>query len=335
MLDLDTIDRLELAVLPTPVQFGRRITEDLDGPRIFVKRDDLTGAGGGGNKVRKLEYVLAEAVASGADSVVSIGVTQSNAMRQLAGTAAGLGLECHCAVITDRFGIDTPDYREGGNIFLTRIFGARVHPCSDSDDQRAVIEDIAAGLRSEGKQPFVIPYGISSVTGALGYVRAVREIADQMEPPAAIIHASGSAGTQAGTVVGGAAYLPDTRIIGIDVDAAPERVTDDVGRLSGQVAARLRLETSDLAGRVEVVGGYAGPSYGAVTPEVLEAISLFGRLEGLLLDPVYSGKAAAGLIGLVRKGRFSRDDKVVFVHTGGWPGLFAYRSEIAADLGPG
>ncbi len=332
MIDLDTIDRLELAVLPTPVQFCRRLTGHLGGPRIFVKRDDLTGAGGGGNKVRKLEYVLAEAVAAGADSVVSIGVTQSNAMRQLAGTAASLGLECHCAVIVDRFGIDSPDYREGGNYFLTRLFGAAVHPCAASDDQAEVIEGIAAGLRSQGKRPFVIPYGISSVTGALGYVRAVREVADQMEAPTAIIHASGSAGTQAGTVAGAAAYLPDTQIIGIDVDAAPERVAADVRALLDPLTDRLELEQTNLSDRVEVVGGYAGPSYGAITPEVLEAISMFGKLEGLILDPVYSGKAAAGLIGLIRSGRFTEDDTVLFVHTGGWSGLFAYRSEVADSL---
>ena len=332
MIDLDSIDRLPLAVLPTPVQFCRRMTDHLGGPRIFVKRDDLTGAGGGGNKVRKLEYVLAEAVAAGADSVVSIGVTQSNAMRQLAGTAASLGLECHCAVIVDRFGIDSPDYREGGNFFLTRLFGATVHPCTASNDQAEVIESIAAGLRSEGKRPFVIPYGISSVTGALGYVRAVREVAAQMDAPAAVIHASGSAGTQAGTVAGAATYLPDTQIIGIDVDAAPERVADDVRELLDPLTDRLELETGDLSDRVEVVGGYAGPSYGAVTPGVLEAISLFGRLEGLILDPVYSGKAAAGLIGLIRSGRFAPGDTVLFVHTGGWPGLYAYRSEVADSL---
>ena len=332
MLDLDHFARLELAVLPTPVQFCRRLTEQLGGPRIFVKRDDLTGAGGGGNKVRKLEYVLAEAAAAGADSVVSIGVTQSNAMRQLAGTAAALGVECHCAVITDRFGIDSPDYREGGNYFLTRLFGANVHPCTTSDDQAEVIESIAARLRSEGKRPFVIPYGISSETGALGYVRAVREISEQMEAPTAIIHASGSAGTQAGTVAGAAAYLPGTRIIGIDVDAAPGRVAADVQTLVSQVAVRLELEQTGLSERVEVVGGFAGPSYGAITPGVLEAISLFGKLEGLILDPVYSGKAAAGLIGLIRSGRFTAEDTVLFVHTGGWPGLYAYRSKVADSL---
>ncbi len=332
MIDLDSIDRLELAVLPTPVQFCLRLTGHLGGPRIFVKRDDLTGAGGGGNKVRKLEYVLAEAVSAGADSVVSIGVTQSNAMRQLAGTAASLGLECHCAVIVDRFGIDSPDYREGGNYFLTRLFGATVHPCAAADDQAEVIEGIAAGLRTQGKRPLVIPYGISSVTGALGYVRAVREVADQMEAPTAIIHASGSAGTQAGTVAGAAAYLPGTQILGIDVDAAPERVATDVRELLDPLTDRLELEQTDLCDRVAVVGGYAGPSYGAITPEVLEAISMFGKLEGLILDPVYSGKAAAGLIGLIRSGRFTPADTVLLIHTGGWPGLFAYRSEVADSL---
>jgi L-cysteate sulfo-lyase len=332
MLDLDSANRLRLAVLPTPVQFCRRLTEHLGGPRIFVKRDDLTGAGGGGNKVRKLEYVLAEAIESGADSVVSIGVTQSNAMRQLAGTAATLGLECHCAVITDRFGIDSPDYRDGGNFVLTRLFGARVHACSISDDQATVIEDIAAELCSAGKRPFVIPYGISSVAGSLGYVRAAREIANQMEEPAAVVHASGSAGTQAGMVVGGRIYLPEARVIGVDVDTEPTRVADDVRRLAREVAARLELDPSDLDRRVEVVGGYAGPSYGALTPGALEAISMFAQLEGLILDPVYTGKAAAGLIGLIQRGEFSRDDAVLFVHTGGWPGLFAYRSEITAHL---
>ncbi len=330
MIDLDTVDRFELAVLPTPVQFCRRLTEELGGPKVFVKRDDLTGAGGGGNKVRKLEYVLAEARAAGADSVVSIGVTQSNAMRQLAGTAATLGLECHCAVITDRFGIDTADYQEGGNFLLTRLFGARIHRCSASEDQETVIEGIASRLRSDGKQPFVIPYGISSVTGGLGYVRTAREIAEQMDPPTAIVHASGSAGTQAGMVVGAAAYLPGTRVIGVDVDAAPDRIERDVAALTDRVAARMELDA--VTTRVEVVGGYAGPTYGSVTPEALEAISLFGKLEGLMLDPVYTAKGAAGLIGLVRRGEFSPDDTVLFIHTGGWPGLFAYRSEILKGL---
>jgi L-cysteate sulfo-lyase len=329
MIDLDSIERVVLADLPTPVQFCRRLTEHLGGPRIQVKRDDLTGAGGGGNKVRKLEYVLAEAIRSGADAVVSIGVTQSNAMRQLAGTAASLGIECHCAVITDRFGIDTPDYREGGNYLLTRLFGAQVHPCSKTDDHDEILNGIAAQLENERKRPLVIPYGISSVTGAMGYVRAARELADQTSALAAVVHASGSAGTQAGLVVGGAAFLPETRIIGIDVDAAPERVEEDVRVLSGLVAQRLQLQADDLSSRIEVVGGYAGESYGAVTDEVLEAIGLFGRLEGLILDPVYTGKGAAGLIGLIRSGRFAPDDTVVFVHTGGWPGLLAYRTEVA------
>jgi L-cysteate sulfo-lyase len=332
MLDIDSIGRLELAALPTPIQNCRRLTEQLGGPRIFVKRDDLTGAGGGGNKVRKLEYALAEAVAAGADSVVSIGVTQSNAMRQLAGTAATLGLDCHCAVISDRVARATPDYQDGGNYLLMRLFGARLHRCSTADNPNEVIEGIAEDLRSEGKRPFVIPYGISSATGTLGYVRAAREIAEQTGTPTAIVHASGSAGTQAGLVVGAAAYLPSTRVIGIDVDAAPDRVADEVRQLAGQVAARLQVEIPDLDDRVEVVGGYAGPEYGAVTPEMLEAVSLFGRLEGLVLDPVYTGKAAAGLIGLVASGRFSPKNTVLFMHTGGWPGLFAYRPEITAML---
>lgn len=328
----DRINRVKLAVLPTPVQFCRQLTAYLGGPRIYVKRDDLTGVGGGGNKVRKLEYALAEAIVAGADSVVSIGVIQSNAMRQLAGAAAMVGVECHCAVVTDRVGIDEPEYQEGGNLFLIRMFGAHVHPCSVREDAAEVINRIADDLRARGRKPFVIPYGISSVTGALGYVRAAQEIATQLQTPAAVVHASGSAGTQAGMVVGAAQHLPGTRIIGVDVDAEPERIAGDVARLSAEVAKLLEIPfDEDL---VEVIGGYAGPAYGAVTPPALEAISLFGQLEGLILDPVYTAKAAAGLIGLIREGRFSPDDTVLFVHTGGWPGLFAYRRAISNGLWP-
>ena len=330
---LDSFPRIELASLPTPLQYCQRLTDHLGGPRLLVKRDDLTGLGGGGNKVRKLEFVLADAVASGADTLVMSGVIQSNALRQAAAAAAVCGLDFHAIVITDRVPRDDPEYRTGGNALLTGLFGAVIHPCSVHDDREAVANGLADRLRDAGKHPYVIPYGASTDLGALGYVAAAQEIAQQIggEKLDAIVHASGTGGTQAGLVVGSTRYLPGTHVVGIDIDAEPKRVASDVGRIAEELGDR--LEWDELyAEFVEVVAGYAGPAYGSPTAEMLEAVTVFARLEGVILDPVYSGKGAAGLIGLIRSERFTAADSVVFLHTGGSPGLFAYRDVIAEHL---
>lgn len=333
---LDAVPRLALASLPTPLQFCPRLTGHLGGPRIFVKRDDLTGLGGGGNKIRKLEFVLADAIAHGADTVVMSGVTQSNALRQTASATAALGLGFHAVVITDRVERDDGEYQTGGNALLTSLFGAVVHPCSVTEDREALAAEVAERLRADGSRPFVIAYGVSTDLGALGYVAAIREIAEQFdtETPDAIVHASGTGGTQAGLVAGSCQFLPTTDIVGIDIDAEPERVRSDVVRLTEGLSRRLGL-TENLDDRIDVVAGYSGPAYGTPTPDMLEAITMFARLEGLVLDPVYSGKGAAGLIGLIRSGRFTAVDTVVFLHTGGNPGLFAYREVVADYLASG
>lgn len=196
-----------------------------------------------------------------------------------------------------------------------------------------VMQRLAEELRQQGKKPYIIPYGVSTVLGALGYVNCVLELVMQMQSQTlsfdAIVHASGSSGTQSGLVVGTATLLPDVQIFGIDIDAEPERVRRDVVNLSNGTFAYLHQKPEELDQRIQVIAGYAGSAYGVPTSEMVEAVSLFARLEGILLDPVYAGKGAAGLVGLVRQGLFSKEETILFLHTGGIPALYAYRSAFA------
>jgi 1-aminocyclopropane-1-carboxylate deaminase/D-cysteine desulfhydrase-like pyridoxal-dependent ACC family enzyme len=295
-----------------------------------VKREDATGLGFGGNKLRKLDYVLHQAVAAKADTLVSGGVVQSNSQRQVAAAAAKLGLECHLAIYHGRLAPPTPEYERSGNAFLNRLFGAHLHDVPWTGDRNAAIAELCERLSGEGKRPFFVPYGVSSPIGAVAYSSTIVEIAEQSRAagfhPSAIVHCSGSAGTQAGLVAGASIALQGTRIVGIDIDAEPERVREDVAAYA-KAAAEL-LGTGFAEADVEVVAGHAGPAYGMVHSATIEAIRLAGALEALTLDPVYSGKGLAGLIALIRAGRWRKDEDVVFVHTGGAPALFAYQSAL-------
>jgi L-cysteate sulfo-lyase len=319
--------RLGLAHLPTPFEPMERLSAHLGGPRLWVKRDDCTGVGMGGNKLRKLDYVLKQALEQGADTLVSGGVVQSNSQRQVAAAAAKLGLGCHLAVYHGRLAPPSAEYEKTGNALLNRLFGATLHDVPWDGDRNGAIRALADRLRAEGRKPFVVPYGVSDGLGAVGYASTVAEIAGQSAAigisPTAIAHCTGSGGTQAGLVVGARAFLPVTRIVGIDIDAEPERVRADVVTY-GKAAAGLLGQPFDEAD-VEVVAGHAGPAYGVAHEATVEAIKLGARLEGLVLDPVYSGKGLAGLIAMVRGGRWTKDQDVVFIHTGGAPALFAYR----------
>ena len=327
---LGRFPRLGLAHLPTPLEPLERLTAHLGGPRLWVKREDLTGIGFGGNKLRKLDYVLHDAVASGADTLVSGGVVQSNSQRQVAAAAAKLGLACHLAVYHGRVEPPSPDYERSGNALLNRLYGAVLHDVPWTGDRNAAIRLIAEELANDGRKPFVVPYGVSNPMGAVGYASAVVEIAAQCAglgiSPAAVVHCSGSAATQAGLVVGGAELLPSTRVVGIDIDAEPERVRADV--VTYAAAASELLDSTFLESRVEVVAGHAGPAYGVPHQATLEAIALAGRLEALELDPVYSAKGLAGLLALIAEGRWGEGDDVIFIHTGGAPALFAYRDVL-------
>ncbi|MDJ0943233.1 MAG: D-cysteine desulfhydrase family protein [Kiloniellales bacterium] len=327
---LERIPRVGLAHLPTPLEPLPRLTAHLGGPRLWVKREDCSGLGFGGNKLRKLDYVLSQALAQGADTLVSGGVAQSNSQRQVAAAAAKLGLACHLVVYEGRVTPPSPDYHRSGNALLNRLFGAEIETLTWTGDRNTAIESRAEALRAQGRKPFVVPYGVSNARGALAYASTVVEIARQSAEagftPSAIVHCSGSGGTQAGLVLGARAALPETRVLGIDIDAEPDRVEADVLRYAEAAAELLQIPFE--ADDVEVLAGHAGPAYGVPQAATLEAIELAARLEALVLDPVYSGKGLAGLIALVRDGRWKANEEVVFLHSGGEPALFAYREAL-------
>jgi L-cysteate sulfo-lyase len=250
-------------------------------------------------------------------------VVQSNSQRQVAAAAAKLGFDCHLAVYHGRLAPPSPEYEHTGNALLNRLFGATLHDVPWNGDRNGAIRDLAERLRSQGRKPYVVPYGVSNPLGAAGYASTIAEIAVTDIDPAAIVHCTGSAGTQAGLVVGAQIAMPRTKIVGIDIDAEPERVRADVLTYA-EGAAALLDHTLDPSG-IDVVAGHAGPAYGVPHAATVEAIKLGARLEALVLDPVYSGKGLAGLIALVRGGRWTQGQDVVFVHTGGAPALFAYR----------
>ena len=322
--------RLGLAQLPTPLEPMKRLTDHLGGPRLWVKREDASGIGFGGNKLRKLDYLLPEALSSGADTIVSGGVVQSNSQRQVAAVAAKLGLACHLAVYHGRVEPPSLEYKTSGNAFLNRLFGAQLHDVPWTGDRNAAIRELVSELEAKGRKPYFVPYGASNVLGAIGYATTIGEIESQSAAqgcrPVAIVHCSGSAGTQAGLVVGASIAMPNVRIVGIDIDAEPDRVRADVVTFAREASDLLDVSFDEAS--VEVVAGLAGPAYGVPHAATIEAIRLAGRLEAVPLDPVYSGKALAGLIALIREGRWRRNEDVVFVHTGGTPLLFAYQSAL-------
>lgn len=331
----DRIPRLGLTRLPTPLEPLTRLSAHLGGPKIWVKREDCTGFGFGGNKLRKLDYVLTEA--GDADTLVSGGVVQSNSQRQVAAAAAKLGLDCHLVVYHGRLKPPSDIYEKTGNVALNKLFGATLHDLPWTGDRNRAIEDLAAKLTAQGRKPYVVPYGVSNGLGAVGYASTAMEIAQQSAQtgfaPSAIVHCSGSGATQAGLAVGAAACLPDCRVVGIDIDAEPERVRADVVRYA-QAAATFLDQTFD-ENYIEVVAGHAGPAYGVPHQATIDAIKLIGKLEAIVLDPVYSGKGLAGLIALIKDGRWAPDDDIVFVHTGGEPALFAYLDTLEAETGVG
>jgi L-cysteate sulfo-lyase len=322
--------RLGLTRTPTPLEPLKRLSAHLGGPRLWVKAEDATGLGFGGNKLRKLDYVLHEAIASGADTLVSGGVVQSNSQRQVAAAAAKLGLECHLAVYHGRLAPPTPEYEFSGNALLNKLYGATLHDTPWTGDRNQAIHDLSEQLRRDGRTPFMVPYGVSNALGAVGYTSAAVEIAEQSNAlgfePAAIVHCTGSGATQAGLVVGGSVCLPNTRVVGIDIDAEPDRVTADVTRFASEAADLLDVPFDTAS--IEVVAGHAGPAYGVPHAATLEAIKLAGKLEGMALDPVYSGKGLAGMMALIQQGRWGQNDDVVFLHTGGATALFAYAQAL-------
>lgn len=302
----------------------------LGGPSVFVKRDDASGLGQGGNKVRALEFVVPAAQEADADILLTAGVVQSNSVRQVAAAAAKCGFDCHFAMITDRVNGTDPDYGATGNIFLDRLYGATYETISINDDRVAALERIAAQLRASGRRPYIVPYGCADRLGATGYLNAALEIAEQAAERERsithVVHASGSGGTQAGLIAGFAALGMPVEVIGIDIDADPAGVRGRVATILRELADEVGLEPAPLEEKIIIEPGYSAGAYGQADGPTMEAIARAARLEALTLDPVYSGKALAGVIGLSKAGRFRPSDTVVFLHTGGTPAIYAYRS---------
>jgi L-cysteate sulfo-lyase len=311
----------------TPLEILPRLTEALDGPEIWIKRDDCTGLSTGGNKTRKLEFLMADALSKNADIVLTQGATQSNHARQTAAAAAKLGIKCHI-LLEDRTGMNDISYRENGNVLLNNLHGASMEHRGPGLDMHAEMETVADNFRKDGWVAYTIPGGGSNPIGALGYANCAQEIVVQSTEMGLeidhIVHATGSAGTQAGLITGLKALNAQIPLLGIGVRAPKEKQEENVYNLSVETAKKLGCD--GIVKRNDVVANcdYVGPGYGVPAESTLEAIDVFARLEGILLDPVYSGKGAAGLIDLVRKKYFKRGQKIVFIHTGGAIALAGY-----------
>jgi L-cysteate sulfo-lyase len=327
-MHLSRFPRLHFAHLPTPLEPMPRISEHLGGPNLWIKRDDCTGLSSGGNKTRKLEFLMADAVERGADSIITQGATQSNHARQSCAAAARLGLESHI-LLEDRTGYKDQAYTHNGNVLLDQLHGATISLRPADSDMNAEMELLAQQLRDDGKKPYIIPGGGSNEIGALGYVNAAFELTHQANERSLridhLVHATGSAGTQAGLVVGMQAMNSGIPVYGVGVRAPKAKQEENVFALAQRTLDFMGLPQS-LVPRDSVVANsdYVGDGYGLPTDSMVEAVKMLATYEGILLDPVYSGKGFAGLIDLVRKGHFKKDENIVFLHTGGSVSLFAY-----------
>ncbi|MEP2642311.1 D-cysteine desulfhydrase [Roseobacter sp.] len=324
---LGAFPRVKLGHWPTPLEPMDRLSEMLGGPRLWVKRDDCTGLSSGGNKTRKLEYLMADAREKGATTIITQGATQSNHARQTAAAAAKLGLGCD-VLLEDRTGSNDPNYILNGNVLLDRLHGARVSKRPNGADMNAEMETLAAHLRDAGDVPYIIPGGGSNPIGALGYVNCARELVEQsMEIGLAVdalVHATGSSGTQAGLVTGLAALQSDIHLLGIGVRAPREKQEQMVYDLATKTADHLGTGVAIQRNQVRANCDYVGPGYGVPTEGMRKAVRLLAQTEGLLFDPVYSGKGLDGLIDQIAKGYFDGMNNVVVLHTGGSAGLFGY-----------
>ncbi|HSF18198.1 MAG TPA: D-cysteine desulfhydrase [Vicinamibacteria bacterium] len=315
----------------TPIEKLDRLSAELRGPAVYVKRDDLLGLAAGGNKTRKLEFIVADAIEKGADSLVTGGAIQSNHCRLTLAAAVKEGLRCHL-VLEERVP-GTYDPQASGNNFLYQLLGASsIKVVPGGSNMMKELELVAAQLKAEGKAPYVIPVGASNSIGATGYAACAQEIVSQAFDSGLridrVVTASGSSGTHAGLVTGFHGLSSGIRVIGINVSRPKEPQEDLVYSLARETARRIGIHGELPREAVLCFGDYVGPGYSRPTPEMGEAVRMLARLEAILLDPVYTGKAMAGLIDLIRKNHFESRENVLFVHTGGSPALYAYRNDV-------
>lgn len=318
-------DRIQLAHLPTPLEKLERLSRHLSGPDIYIKRDDQTGLATGGNKTRKLEFLVADALKQGCDHLITTGAAQSNHCRQTAAAAARYGLGCSLVLRGQ------PPATVTGNLLLSDLLGAH-HYWTGERNRAEVIHEVAAEQRSMGHHPYVIPLGGSNVMGATGYVLAMEELMTQLAEQRInvdfIVVGSSSGGTQAGLVLGAEVYGFTGHVLGISIDRSAEELQLNVAALATATATHLGLGVTAVADRVEVNDDYLGDGYAVVGEVEREAIQMVAQLEGILLDPVYTGRAMAGLIDLIRWGAFTRGQSVLFWHTGGTAALPAFADKL-------
>jgi D-cysteine desulfhydrase family pyridoxal phosphate-dependent enzyme len=311
-----TLNRVQIAHLPTPVEYLEQLTTHLGGPKLLVKRDDQTGLAFGGNKTRKLEFLVAEAQSFGAKTLITAGAVQSNHCRQTAAAAARFGFNCILVLA------GTPPEKPSGNYLLDKIFGVDII-WTDWHSRVDALQNAFKEAEIAGKQPYLVPYGGSNPTGAASYAFAIQELLQQNINPDWIVFPSSSGGTQAGLVAGARIFGYAGRILGISIDETEDALKGWVADLASKVAGILGYKETFDPGEILVNADYCAAGYGVVTGNEIDAIRLFARQQGLLLDPVYTGRAASGLINLIKEGFFSPGDTVLFWHTGGTPALFA------------
>jgi len=336
---LDEFPHLPLAHLPTPLAEMRHLRDELRArgarnvPRLFIKRDDCTGLATGGNKTRKLEYLLGEALEEGCDTIVTTGALQSNHARQTAAAAAVAGLSC-ILVLFDTVPYKAAAYRRSGNLLLDRILGAEVRVEDADADAVKIFGALFEEIKAKGGKPYFVPVGGSSATGSLGYANAYLELADQLDAlgldQSVLVHASSSGGTQAGLVAGAQLRGAGPAIAGINVYRKDNAaMAESIHALASKTAALLETP-SPAQGSIDLDGGFLGEAYGLPTQEMKDAVELVARMEGVLLDPVYTGKGMAGFIRQIMAGKYAQKEAAVFLHTGGSSGLFAYEEEFTA-----
>jgi D-cysteine desulfhydrase len=321
------IPRLHFAHLPTPIEPMPRLSAALGGPELFIKRDDQTGLAFGGNKTRKLEFLLAEARALGARTLITAGAFQSNHCRQTAAAAAKFGMECILVLTGEQPHLPT------GNFLLDKLLGAHIVALPDRGERDDCLQKTFDTAAAQGKAPYLVPYGGSSPIGALGYAFAMQEVLEQGVNVDWMIFATSSGGTQAGLVLGQRLFGYQGKVLGISIDASKPWLSEHVAVLASDASEKLvgRIPFSPAA--VLVNDHYCSPGYGVLTDLERNAIHLFAKYEGILLDPVYTGRAAGGMLDLIRQGFFPKDTRVLFWNTGGQPALLSasYQADLLRD----
>jgi L-cysteate sulfo-lyase len=327
----DRLPRVRLGYLPTPVHELTRLSRALGGPRLWVKRDDQTGLATGGNKTRKLEFSVAEALRRGADTLVTMGAVQSNHARQTAAAAAVCGLRCVVVLAGHAPAVAT------GNLLLDQLLGARVVFSGDRQREQVAGEVMAAEMAG-GHRPYLIPVGASDEVGAAGFVAALEELKGQLDELRLrvdrIVFASSSFGTQSGLCVAAKALGFGAQLVGIAIDSTRQELQQAVAGIAARLAARVGVRVSVAPDEVIAHDAYVGGGYAVLGAPEREAIQLVGRHEGIILDPVYTGRAMAGLVDLIRRRELGADETILFWHTGGMPALFAYAAELARPETP-